>query len=188
MMNDSDACPKAFTMAIFEGAPRPPADEESRCVVCGETADRMLRFADFTRLQPLEMRWCERCWRQSLESGRLANPLQHLGMNNSVSPAYLVSELSLTELPLPEALERLYTACDQLKGGCIRCCGSSDLPLVGPVRIKSQPLGSTLDSMLGPVGLKWDICHGVLLIAASSDEIEKLKQKELGPDEQSGPK
>ena len=179
MMNNSDPCPKAFTMAIFEGADPSSKDEDNKCLVCGQTAERMLRFADFTRMQPLEMRWCERCWQRSLESGKLHNPLHNLGLNDSVTAAFLVSELNLTELPLPEALERLYGACDQLKGGCIRFSASLELPLVGPVKIKSQPLGSTLDSMLGPVGLKWDICRGVLLIACSTEELERLKQKEM---------
>ena len=179
MMNNSDACAKAFTMAIFAGTSEASKDEENKCLVCGKAAERMLRFADFTQLQPLEMRWCESCWHKILDSGKLNNPLSHLGTNNSVTPAYLVSELNLTELPLPEALERLYSVCEQIKGGCIRFVGSMELPLVGPIKIKSQPLGCTLDSMLGPVGLKWDICRGVLLIARSTEELERLKQKEM---------
>jgi len=177
-MKDPDDA-KAFTMAQFDGANQAPKDDDSRCQMCGKTAQRMLRFSDYTGLEPLEMRWCESCWNKSLESGKLHNPLENLGTNNSLSPAYLVSELSLTELPLSEALERLYGVCENIKGGYIRCKGSFDLPLVGPIKIRSQPLASALDSMLGPIGLKWDICHGVVLIAPSSEDIETIKRVEI---------
>ncbi|HUS58481.1 MAG TPA: hypothetical protein VM141_07495 [Planctomycetota bacterium] len=179
MSDPSDA--KAFTMALFDGATQPPRDDDTRCQMCGQTAQRMLRFSDYTGLEPLEMRWCETCWSKSLESGKLHNPLQDIGTGNALSPAYLVSELNLTELPLSEALERLYGVCEKIKGGYIRCRGSLDLPLVGPIKIRSQPLSSALDSMLGPIGLKWDICQGVVLIAPSNEDLEVMKRTELTP-------
>jgi len=179
-MHDTDVGKRAFTLAIFEDGEAGHQDRDSRCLVCGKVAQRMLRFVDFTKSEPLEMRWCTKCWQECLASGKLDNPLRDTGVNSSVTPAFLVSKLNLTELPLPDALERLYGVCEKIKGGCIRCREAADLPLVGPVKIKSQPLGNTLDSMLGPVGLKWEISHGVVFIAPTNEDLEKVKRKELG--------
>ena len=178
-MNSSDVGKKAFTMAIFESANGTPRDKDSCCFVCGEGAERMLRLTDFTQSEPLEMRWCESCWQEHLSSGKLDNPMSHLGPGNSVTPAHLITELNLTELPLPDALERIYGACESIKGGCIRCNGSSELPLVGPIKIRSQPLSSALDCLLGPIGMKWDITCDVVVIAGSDEELDTLKQEEL---------
>jgi len=181
-MNSSDVGKKAFTMAIFEAAAGQSQDDDSCCLVCGKAAERMLRFTDFTQSEPLEMRWCEKCWSEHVQSGKLDNPMSHLGDAGPITPAYLITELNLTELPLPDALERLYGACDMIKGGCIRCSGASELPLVGPIKIRSQPLSSALDSLLGPIGMKWDISRGVVMIAHSDEDVEALKQQELAPD------
>lgn len=180
-MNDSDLGKKAFTMAIFAGANGSSHDEDTCCFVCGRAAERMLRFTDFTKSDPLEMRWCAACWQEYLQSGKLENPMAHIGAGEPVTAAFLITELNLTELPLPDALERLYGACQMIKGGCVHCTGQTDLPLVGPLKIKSQPLGITLDSLLGPIGMQWDIARGVLMIAHSTEELEVLKQTELTP-------
>jgi hypothetical protein len=180
-MKNPDEGKKAFTMAVFAGTNGASHDEDTRCFVCGKAAERMLRFTDFTKSDPLEMRWCASCWHNYLEAGKLENPMEHLGAGEPVTSAFLISELNLTELPLPDALERLYGACDMIKGGCVHCGTGPVLPLVGPLKIKSKPLGCTLDSLLGPIGMQWDISHGVLMIAHSTEELELLKQAELAP-------
>ncbi len=182
-MNDSDVGKKAFTMAIFEGVNGAPRDEENCCLVCGKTAERMLRFTDFTQSEPLEMRWCADCWREYLDSGKIENPMTCVGVSSSaLTPSFLITELSLTELPLPDALERLYGVCKMIRGGCIRCTGASDLPLVGPLKVRSQSLSNTLDCLLGPIGMQWEICRDVLIIAPSAEELETLKLNELTAD------
>jgi len=178
-MEHPDAGKKAFTMAVFEAVGSPSHDGESCCFVCGNAAQRMLRFTDFTQSDPIEMCWCENCWEEYLASGKLDNPLKNTDSDDSLTPGYLISELNLTELPLPEALERLYSACDKMRGGCIRCTGVADIPLVGPLKIRAQPLAKALDSLLGPVGMKWDIYHDVLIIAESAEQLERIRKQEL---------
>jgi|GEM_PF-3554318 len=177
-MDYSDVTRKTFTMAVFE-AGGAGHNGDSSCFVCGKAAERMLRFTDFSRSEPVEMCWCENCWKEYLESGKLENPLAGPCNEASLTPGYLISELNLTELPLPDALERFYGACEKMRGGCIRCTGLTDIPLVGPLKIKSQPLSNALDSLLGPVGMKWDICRDVIIIADSAEQLERLKKQEM---------
>ena len=177
-MNNTDG-KRAFTMAIFDDGNTPPRDDDCRCCICGKKAVRTLRFTGTPREHSVEMRFCASCWREKTESGKIHNPLQQIPTDSPISPFYLISHLRLTELPLSDALDKLYGVCGDLRGGCIAYCGSDYLPLVGPVKIHTQPLSSVLDSMLGPVGLKWDIVNGVILIAPTSEELEGLKKKEL---------
>lgn len=178
MDNDNkDVQKKAFTIAVFDADESTEPDEENRCHFCGKHAARMMRLTDFTLSQPLEVYFCSSCWEKYTRNGQILNPLKSLNSSSRVSPSHLLSELNLTELPLPEALERLYGACEMIKGGYIR--SASELPLVGPVKLRSRSLSNALDCILGPVGLKWDIHRDVIVIAASNDEVEKIKAGEL---------
>jgi len=176
-MDNRDVDKKAFTIAVFDTDESVKPDEERRCHFCGKHAARMMRLTDFSLSQPLEAHFCSTCWEKCTRNGQILNPLKSLNSSNHVSPSHLLSELNLTELPLAEALERLYGACEMIKGGYIR--SAAELPLVGPVKLKSQSLSNALDCMLGPVGLKWSIHRDVIVIAPSSDEVERIKTGEL---------
>jgi len=184
-MNNTDGR-RAFTMAICNEGNTPSRDDDCRCCICGKKAVRTLRFTGIPPKHSVEMQFCLSCWRRKTESGEIRNPLQQIPTDRSISPFHLINHLNLTELPLSEALDKLYGVCGELRGGCIAYCGSDYLPLVGPVRIHTQSLSSVLDSMLGPVGLKWDIVNGVILIASTSEELEWIKKTEF--DNQQSPR